>query len=99
MRKVNAYESAILDVFNSVEMCANPARSAVKYVSEKEVVKATRRGKPTKRAFQTQILLTIGRPNYAERKFVKLCQKSGEPFPVKKVQLKPYPEKKAKSNK
>jgi diaminopimelate epimerase len=99
MRKVNAYESAILDVFNSVEMCANPARSAVKYVSEKEVVKATRRGKPSKRACQTQVLLTIGRPNYAERKFIKLCQKAGEPFPVKKVQLKLYPAKKVTSKK
>lgn len=94
--KVNAYERAILDVFNSVDMCANPARSAVKYVSEKEVVKATRRGRPSKRAYQTQILLTIGRPNYAERKFIKLCKKAGEPFPVKKVQLKPYPSRAAR---
>lgn len=97
MRKVNAYESAILDVFNSVEMCANPARSAVKYISDKEVVKATRISKPDKRDVQTHILLTIGRPNYAERKFVKLCKKAGEPFPVKKVQLKLYPVKKAKT--
>lgn len=35
-----------------------------------------------------EIHLTIGRPNYAERKFIKLCQKAGEKFPIKKIQLK-----------
>jgi len=40
------------------------------------------------------MVLTIGRPNYAEREFIKLCKKAGEPFPVKKMQLKFYPKKK-----
>ena len=94
MRKVNAYESAILDVIGAVgDSIVTRVRSAVKYISDKEVVKATRRFKPSKRNTREEVLLTIGRPNYAERKFIKLCKKAGEPFPVKKVQLKLYPDK------
>lgn len=97
MRKVNAYENAILDVLEYVgNSVATRVRSAVKYMSPKEVVKATLRFKPSKRVTRSEVVLTIGRPNYAERKFVKLCQKAGEPFPFKKVQLKLYPAKKAK---
>lgn len=91
MRKTNAYENAILDVVDQVgNAIATRVRSAVKYISDKEVVKATRRFKPSKRNLREEILLTIGRPNYAERRFIKLCKKAGEPFPVKKVQLKHY---------
>lgn len=91
MRKVNAYENAILDVVEAVgNSKATGVKSAVKYIGEKEVVKATRRFKPDELNEREEIVLTIGKPNYAERKFVKLCKKAGEPFPVKKVQLKFY---------
>jgi hypothetical protein len=36
---------------------------------------------------QTEIVVTIGKPNYAERKFIELAKKAGEPFPIKKIQL------------
>lgn len=95
MRKVNVYESAVLDVIEAVgNSCVTGARSAVKYISEKEVVRATRRLKPDKRNTREEVVLTIGKPNYAERAFVKLCKKAGEPFPVKKVQLKFYANRK-----
>ena len=64
---------------------------ATKYISPKEIIRATRtrfHGKITNG--NIEISLTIGRPNYLEREFIKLCQKSGEPFPVKKIQLKLY---------
>lgn len=66
------------------------AKSAVKFLSEKQIVRATR--KTFKSAndprANVELTLTLGRPNFAERKFVKLCKKAGEKFPVKKIQLK-----------
>lgn len=65
------------------------ARQATKYFSESLIVRATRRtygGKIIKG--NTEIVFTIGRPNYAEREFIKKCKKAKEPFPVKKIQIK-----------
>jgi hypothetical protein len=67
------------------------AVKATKYISEKLTVKATRKlyGKkrlPSRKAYE--IVLTAGKPNHEERAFIKKLGKAGEPFPVKKVQLK-----------
>lgn len=70
------------------------ARQAVVYQSPYTCVKVTRQFKPNKRNTRESFVLTIGRPNAAGEKFVKLCQKAGEPFPIRKVQLKFYPKKK-----
>ena len=67
-------------------------KRATKYLSETFIVRAVRRcyrGKIRKRD-NIEILLTIGKSNYAERQFIKLAKKAGEPFPIKKVQIKPY---------
>lgn len=64
------------------------ARKATKYVSPKEVIKATFQGKRDKRATHNTVLITVGAPNYAERKFIKLAKKAFEPFPIKKIQLR-----------
>lgn len=67
------------------------ARKATKYISEREVVKATRKmfGKRIdRRDSRTEILFTVGRPNYEEREFIKTCKQAGEPFPVQKIQIK-----------
>ncbi len=69
------------------------ARKATKYFSPTLVAKATRRHKGTKRDRTTEILVTIGRPNYAERKFIKTALAAGEQFPIKGIQLKFYPTK------
>lgn len=63
-------------------------RSASKYVTPLLVVTATRRGKPHRRDTRLEMVLTIGRPNFRGRAFVKACRKAGEPFPVRKVQLR-----------
>ena len=63
---------------------------ATKYVSENFVITATRKrygGKILKRN-NVDIVLKIGRPNFAEREFIKDCKKAGEPFPIKKIQIK-----------
>jgi hypothetical protein len=75
------------------------ARRATKYLDDHTIVRATciRWGlpKPGKRigrcreySNRSELVLTVGRPNYRERKFIKLCKDAGEPFPVKKVQLR-----------
>jgi len=69
------------------------AKRAVYYISPKEVVSVCRRFKPTKRATYNDFVMKFGAPNYLERAFIKLCKKAGEPFPVKKVQLQPWPVK------
>ena len=68
---------------------------AVKYLDEKTVVSACRKHKPSKRDTSSDFVLKIGRPNYLERRFVRLCKAAGEPFPVRKVQLQPWPVKRA----
>jgi hypothetical protein len=73
----------------------NKAWKATAYLSEKFVVNMTRKLYNGKFPNNTEldIVLTIGRPNYLQREFIKDCKKAGEPFPVKKVQLK-FPPKK-----
>jgi len=66
------------------------ARRATVFLGPKQVVRATRRHKPDGRANYVELVLTVGVPNYREREFVRACQKAGEPFPVKKIQLKWY---------
>ena len=73
----------------------NGARKATFYFSPKLVAKATRQRRPDRRTNQETFVVTLGRPNYAERKFIKTLKAAGEPFPVKKIQYKFYPKKKA----
>jgi len=77
------------------------AKQALKYLSDRLVVKATRKtyrrdGKRIdNRDSSISISLKIGAPNYIERQFIKKCKKAGVPFPVKKIQFK-FPSKKGK---
>lgn len=67
------------------------AVKATKYYDERTVVKAkllTYGGKIYKAGRRRQIHFTIGVPNYEEKNFIKACKKSGEPFPIKKIQIK-----------
>ncbi len=76
-----------------VEEILAGAIKATKYVSPKEIVRGVRttfksNGRKPRKGENIQITLTIGRPNYLEREFIKLCQEAGEPFPLKNIQLK-----------
>jgi hypothetical protein len=64
------------------------AKKATKYCSPSEVVKATFRGRRDRRNRRSEILFTIGTPNFAERQFIKQAKKAGEPFPIRKIQMK-----------
>lgn len=72
------------------------SRKATKYVSDKLVINATRRTYQGKiRKWENiEVVLKIGRPNYAERQFIKLLKASKEPFPVKNIVTKPLIQKK-----
>ena len=62
------------------------AYRATKYISDKLVIKATRRHKFYEKANRQEVVVTIGAPNYLERKFIKLAKT--EPLPIRNVQLK-----------
>lgn len=64
---------------------------ATKYISPTSIVRAVRKlyGKKLLKG-NTEITLTVGKPNYAEREFIKDCKEAGERFPVKKIQIKFY---------
>lgn len=67
------------------------AHQAIAYQHPRLIVKVTRRGKPDKgsnHASHAEFVLTIGRPAFRERVFIKHCIKAGESFPVKRVQLR-----------
>lgn len=73
------------------------ARNAVKYFSDKEVISASRviyGGRIDSRDKSVTIVVKIGKPNFAQREFIKLCKKAKEPFPVKMIQIKYLPKKK-----
>ncbi len=70
-----------------------PARSVTKYVSDKVRVTATHIHRPDKRSRHVTIAVTFGALNYAGRMFVAACKRAGEPFPVRRVQLKLWPKK------
>ena len=67
------------------------AFKATKYIRPTLTVKATRKlyGKKRRPSQKSlEVILTAGKPNYEERAFIKKLGKAGEPFPVKKVQMK-----------
>jgi len=87
-------DNAVRQVVNEMQEPGSVAKSIVKYVDPKTVVKITRKHRKYCREVSVTYLLTLGKPNYAERKFVKLCVKAGVSFPVSKLQYKFYPKAK-----
>jgi hypothetical protein len=70
------------------EVVLTGAKQATKYLSPQLTVKATFHGARDARYARRTIVLTVGTPNYRERAFIKKCQAVGEPFPVRKLQLR-----------
>ena len=63
---------------------------ATKFISPKEIVRAVRtryHGK-LRKVGNIEISLTIGRPNFIERKLIKKLIKEGQFFPVRNLRLK-----------
>lgn len=71
------------------------ARQVTGFFSEREVVKATRRFRFRANDRHREIIFSIGRPNYAERRFIKgVLKQDKKPFPF--IQYFKYPNKGAK---
>lgn len=70
------------------------ARRATAYISEKRTVKATLQRRIDKRARSATVLVTIGAPNFVERRFIRICKKAGIAFPLNQIQWKFWPKKK-----
>lgn len=87
------YVSKAAEAVVSALFVLSDRHKATKFIGPNLVVKATRRGRFDRRSNNVEMVLTIGRPNHAERKFLKKLKKAGESLPVKKVQLKNYPKK------
>lgn len=71
------------------------SRKATVYLSPKLVVSVCWRHKTHTyaRSSRQEFVVKIGAPNYKEVRFIAACKAAGEPFPVKKVQLQPWPVK------
>lgn len=72
------------------------AKRTTKYLSPDLVISAQRKtwnNKINKRDTRIEVILKIGKPNYLEAEFIKKCKKAGEPFPIKKIQIKDFPPK------
>jgi len=88
MKLYPVYFHAVAEV---ADLCVtHGARKATKYINDKDVVTATRRFKPRKGESIVDLVVKIGKANFMERKFIKLCQRAGETFPLKKVQVRWY---------
>lgn len=87
---------AAAEVVNSLMEIPN-IKHATKYLDAKRTIRGTLIGKPRKGAPRVTLAISIGKPNYKERFFIKDCLKAGEPFPVKKVQLKMQPVRRTKA--
>ena len=70
-------------------------KSAALLVAPDLVIKATARHRPRKHARHTEIIVSVGRPNYGERRYIARFTKAGKGFPAGHI-LRTYWTKKAK---
>lgn len=66
------------------------AHTATAIIDPTHTVRVTRRafkGRFPAKNQPLELVVTIGRPNYRTRQFIKLAQQAGEPFPIKKLRL------------
>ena len=76
------------------ELLESDAKKVTAYLTPKLTVKASRLtfdGKVDQRSARADVRLTLGVPNHSERAFIKSCVAAGEPFPVKKMQIRMPP--------
>ena len=63
------------------------AYRGTKYMNETEVINVRRYRSTNNRKQPTEFIVTIGKPNDRERKFIQRCKKERQRFPVPIVQL------------
>jgi hypothetical protein len=82
-------ETAIAEVIECLRVWDKKARQAKMFIDNKTVVRATRRVTD-----KFEVVLSVGRPNYAEREFIKVHKEAKLSTP--KGTLVTYPPKKRK---
>lgn len=82
-------KSAVARVVGAIMELPDLKRATL-YLDRKTTVKCTRQRKFDARMEAETYIVTIGKPNYKERKFIKDCLFTGVPFPVRKIQMKWY---------
>jgi hypothetical protein len=85
-----------LSIAKAVEVVLSETcvRKATVFQHPNLTVVAERRHKPRKNDCITEVLLTIGSPNFKNRQMVKDLLQAEEPFPVKRVFLEFWPRRK-----
>ena len=71
-------------------LMVSDAKSAVKYLDNKTVVRATWHDKPSDKNKRETMIVTIGHPNYKEAKFIAKCALECVRLPMHPV-LKNWP--------
>lgn len=89
------YEYAMKKLGQAVgDVLTSPnCRRATAYISPKLTIKATAQRRPDGRDKSATCLVTVGTPNFVERRFIKVCQKAGMAFPLNQIQWKFWPKK------
>ncbi len=69
-------------------------RRATAFISPTFTMKATAQRRQRKSGDKSvTVLVTVGRPNFVERRHIKVCQKAGMCFPLQQIQWKLWPKK------
>jgi hypothetical protein len=88
------YEYAMRKLGEAIgDVAYGTARRATAYISPTLTMKATAQRKQDKRARYSTVLVTVGTPNFVERRFIKVCQKAGMCFPLNQIQWRAWPKK------
>jgi hypothetical protein len=75
------------------DVLGNNVRRATAYISPKLTIKVTAQRRADKRSRTVTALVTVGAPNFIERRFIRVCQKAGMAFPLQQIQWKLWPKK------
>lgn len=75
-------------------LCSTTVRRATAFISPTLTIKATAQRRQDKRSTSATCLVTVGRPNFLEQRFIRQCQKAGMVFPLNQIQWKLWPNKK-----
>lgn len=66
--------------------CEGNTRQVVHLANEKQMIKVTRRYKVPVRNCHDEAVITIGKPSYRERQYIRRMKKNGGSFPVTLIQ-------------
>lgn len=85
---------AMIDIAVAAMHYDKRIRRITKYFSPKRTLKITRQRRPSGRERSETFIVSVGKPNYAERKFIAACQKAKRKFPLQDNQINFYPRRK-----